>query len=89
MTLPEIRKEIDALDEQMKALFLKRMELAAQVAAVKAETGDPICVPEREQEILSRRCQDVDPRFVSAYRDFLQNLMKLSREYQASLLGRT
>ena len=37
MTLDEIRVEIDAVDTQMKPLFLKRMECAKQVAEAKAK----------------------------------------------------
>ena len=35
MTLDEIRVRIDAIDTQMKPLFVNRMECAAQVAAAK------------------------------------------------------
>ena len=42
MTLEEVRINIDRVDSQIKALFQERMELADQVAQVKAETGDTI-----------------------------------------------
>lgn len=39
MTLEEVRKEIDAIDSQMKPLFLKRMECSKYVAEAKAKIG--------------------------------------------------
>ena len=39
MTLEEVRAGIDAVDTQMKPLFLKRMECGKHVAEVKAQTG--------------------------------------------------
>lgn len=38
MTLEEVRAGIDAVDTQMKPLFLKRMECGKHVAEVKAQT---------------------------------------------------
>ena len=40
MELSDIRKEIDAVDAEIKELFQKRMQLADEVAKVKAETND-------------------------------------------------
>ena len=48
MTLEEIREEIDQIDQQMKALFLKRMDCARRVAETKARTGGDVYVAERE-----------------------------------------
>ena len=52
MTLDEIRVRIDAIDTQMKPLFVNRMECAAQVAAAKAKTGGDVFVLERELAII-------------------------------------
>jgi chorismate mutase len=45
MELAEVRKEIDAIDEDLAKLFLKRMELSAKVAACKREKGLPVYDP--------------------------------------------
>ena len=55
MTLEEIRKQIDAIDTQMKPLFLQRMECARYVAEEKEKTGGNVYVPEREREIIEKR----------------------------------
>ena len=61
MTLEEVRAGIDAVDTQMKPLFLKRMECGKHVAEVKAQTGGDVFVLERELEIIEKRATDVDP----------------------------
>ena len=42
MTLEEVRKEIDAIDQQLLPLFLKRMDCAKQVAEIKREHHLPV-----------------------------------------------
>ena len=42
MELSEIRKEIDAVDEEMTKLFVRRMACADQVAEAKRGTGKPV-----------------------------------------------
>ena len=42
MNLQEIRSQLDQIDDQMTALFAKRMNLVTEVAAYKKEKGLPI-----------------------------------------------
>ena len=82
MTLEEARADIDAVDTQMKPLFLKRMECAKKVAEVKAETGGDVFVLERELSIIEKRAGDVDQEVYDEYVTFLRHLMSVSRRYQ-------
>lgn len=86
MTLDEIRVEIDAVDTQMKPLFLKRMECARHVAEAKAQTGGDVFVLERELAIIEKRAGDVDPEVYGEYVAFLRHLMSVSRRYQYGIL---
>ena len=52
MELSEIRKDIDAIDEELVKLFCQRMALSAKVADYKKANNLPILVPAREREIL-------------------------------------
>ena len=52
MDLNELRNEINSIDDEILALFLRRMDVAAQVADYKRENCLPIYQPQREQEIL-------------------------------------
>lgn len=85
MELSEIREEINRVDEQLLPLFLKRMELSAQVAAYKKETGKPVYDGARERKILagvSERAGDMAEYARLLYSEILQ----LSRSYQIQLL---
>lgn len=52
MDLKDIRTQIDAVDAELVQLFVKRMNLSAQVADYKKANNMPIFVPAREREIL-------------------------------------
>lgn len=86
MTLDEIRVQIDAVDTQMKPLFLKRMECAGHVAETKKETGGDVFVLERELAIIEKRAGDVAPEVRDEYIMFLRHLMSVSRRYQYGML---
>lgn len=87
MTLDEIRVQIDAIDTQMKPLFLDRMECAKHVAEAKAEMGsDSVFVLERELSIIEKRAADVDSVLYDEYVAFLRHLMSVSRRYQYGIL---
>ncbi len=52
MTLPDIRKKIDALDDQLIKLFNERADLVHEVGLVKRAEGTEIYAPEREELVL-------------------------------------
>lgn len=87
MELSEIRKEIDQINQEMQRLFERRMDLCGQVAEYKGAHGMEIFAPAREEEIL----QAVRSRAIPSMQEydvaFFENLMSLSRKYQAALLG--
>lgn len=82
LTLDGVREEIDRVDNDMKALFMKRMGLADQVAQIKADTGDVIFKPDREKVMIEKLCADMDDALVMEYRAFLKRIIALSRKYQ-------
>ena len=86
MTLAEIRKEIDRIDPQIKALFLQRMEAAKHVAEVKYAAGDEIYKADREAEILARLSEDVAPELKIEYTAFVRKMMEVARKYEYGLI---
>ena len=86
MTLEEIRKEIDRIDPQMKALFLQRMEMAKHVAEVKYASGDEIYKADREAEIISRLTADIAPELKMEYTAFIRKIMEVARTYEYGLI---
>ena len=86
--LPAIRQDINAIDEQIRALFLQRMSLALEVAQAKAKTHDKIYKPDREAEILEKRTAGMEEELRLKYAAILQSMIRASREYQYSELLR-
>lgn len=87
MELIDIRKEIDVIDKDLKALFVKRMALSKEVAAVKAKSGTPVYNAEREAEIIENLSSDVDTDFKDDYVDWIKQLLSASRNYQTKLIS--
>ena len=87
MDLKDLRNEIDKIDDELVALFVRRMEIAGQVAAYKKEHDLPIFVPAREQEKLA----DVAKKAGAGMEDYVCKLyaaiFELSRAHQRSLIG--
>ena len=52
--LDRLRKEIDAVDERMTALFEQRMALVRDVVAYKTAHGLSIADPSREEDVIRR-----------------------------------
>ncbi|MBR0410854.1 MAG: chorismate mutase [Eubacterium sp.] len=85
MDLSDIRKDIDQVDDEIRRLFIRRMALSGQVAAVKAETADDIYKPGREQAIIEKNTKNMDPGLVREYTSLIRKIMELSRKYQYGL----
>lgn len=85
MTLEEIRKEIDDVDKRLLPLFLRRMECAEKVAAVKKERGLPVYNAERERQILDA-VETGAGRYGGEARILFSDLMAMSRAAQHRLL---
>ena len=52
MDMTDYRERIDEIDRELTALFARRMEVAAQIAAYKRENGLPVLDERRERELL-------------------------------------
>lgn len=83
MDLKDIRTQIDAVDEELVQLFVKRMDLSAQVADYKKANNMPIYVPAREREILQDVAQKAGPEMANYTRVLYSMLFELSRSYQS------
>lgn len=86
MDLDELRMNIDKTDDELLRLFLRRMELAGEVAAAKRESGGQVFRPEREREILLRVSKAAPEELLPYVRRLFETLFGLSRAYQTQLL---
>ena len=86
MEIKALRDQIDIIDDELTRLFVKRMEISAQVAAYKREHNLPIYVPAREQEILRNISGKVNPEMEKYVQPLYSLIFDLSRSYQKDLL---
>ncbi|WP_246019709.1 bifunctional chorismate mutase/prephenate dehydratase [Bacilliculturomica massiliensis] len=84
MELMDIRTEIDKTDDEITKLFLRRMELAAQVAQYKKEKNIGVTNKSREREILNR-VTDMSGELAGYARVLYSTLFDVSRSYQRQL----
>ena len=89
MELNDLRKEIDAIDEELVSLFAKRMDVSAKIAGVKKEKSLPIFVPAREREKLADVARKAGPELAKDTQVLYSMLFELSRGYQNKLNGST
>ena len=83
MTLEKIRKEIDALDDQMIDLLIRRMTLVEEVIIAKAEENKDVYDSGRESFILEKiKKRTEKPQYEPAIHSIYKEIMKRSREYQ-------
>ncbi len=86
--LNEIRKEINLIDEKMRELFEKRMATVREVAEYKIAHGLPVYDAEREARVVeSNVARITDEKLKPYYVSFLQDTMKVSKNYQDTILG--
>ena len=81
----ELRNEIDKIDEEMVKLFVRRMGIAAQVAAYKKENNLPIFVPAREEEKLADVAKKAGADMADYAKQLYGAIFELSRGYQQKL----
>ena len=86
MDIQELRGRIDKIDDELVALFLRRMEVSAQIGAYKKERGLPIFVPEREQEKLADVAAKAGPEMAGYIKRLYDAIFTLSRDYQNEVL---
>lgn len=54
MTLEELRRRIDGIDEQLVGLLNERAGIAREIGRIKCADGAPVYSPAREREVLRR-----------------------------------
>ncbi len=86
--LEKARREIDAADAEMAALFCRRMDAVREVAAYKKAHGLPVLDAAREAAVIEKNAARLaDQSYVEYYKDFIRNVISLSRDFQRAALG--
>ncbi len=88
MDLQKLRGRIDDIDAQIVALYEKRMDVCAQVAEYKIETGKKVFDRAREEEKLRRiRAMAHNDFNAQGLGELFEQLMSMSRKLQYRLLA--
>jgi monofunctional chorismate mutase len=85
MSIDELRKEINGIDEHLLSLFERRLEIAGKIGRYKKENALPIKDVERERAVLRRMREKAKPETAEYVEPLFLSLMEMSRDYQAKL----
>lgn len=85
--IKESRKKINHIDEQMAALFQKRMAVCKDIALYKKESGLSVRDEVREAEVVKRNVEKIENvELQPYYADFIKGVMDVSCKYQSALM---
>lgn len=85
--LNEARDEIRRVDKEMAKLFEERMQAAKKVAEYKKEHGLPVLDAKQEAAVIERNSALIkNGDILPYYKDFIKNMMDISKQYQHALL---
>ena len=92
LELPDVRRRIDSVDEQLLALLAERAELVAFVAEAKRESGLATVDPERENAVLRRLLERGAGRFpreaiLAVFREIMSASVSLQAKVRVAYLG--
>lgn len=92
MTLDDLRKQIDNLDEQIVELLNQRAEIVVQIGKIKNAQGAPIYAPDRERAVLEKvrkanRGPLPDSTVVAIYRELMSGSFALEKPLRIAFLG--
>ncbi|MDD3947816.1 MAG: prephenate dehydratase domain-containing protein, partial [Clostridia bacterium] len=85
--LEDIRKEINAIDDEIVKLYAKRMELAKRVGISKAAEGKGVENLIREKEIINRVCAAVPDEIKLYTKQLFTALFETSKAYQQQFIS--
>ena len=86
--IKDIRITINEIDAEIRELFEKRMDAAREVAEYKSAHGLTIRDEAREAEVIERNAALMKDEFLRPYYvNFLQETMRVSRNYQDTLMS--
>ena len=82
--IKELRLQIDSIDDEIRELFLRRMEIAKSISEYKRENDLPVLNESREKEIIARLTNNGNDEMSSYIKDLYEAIFDLSRSYQES-----
>lgn len=81
------RENINRIDREIAKLFEERMREVEEIIAYKLENNLEILDSGREKEVIDRNSKLLkNENLKKYYIDFLENMMKISKDYQKDIL---
>src|SRR5215470_6998990 len=92
MNIPEHRKAIDHLDEQIVKLLNERTRHVLEIGAIKLKAGEEIYAPHRELAVLDRVCKlnqgpITNESLRAIYREIMSSALSLEKSMTIAYLG--
>ncbi|NLB61442.1 MAG: hypothetical protein GX802_03305 [Clostridiales bacterium] len=85
-TIQDLRKEIDALDAELLALFERRLFIAEQIGSIKRKQALPIEDKQREKQILFKKLKNLEVGGYKKYAEhFFNSLFAISKALQQDM----
>lgn len=84
--LEELRKDIDKIDDEITALYRKRMNIAAHIADEKKLNGQTVADLSREKKVLNRVTAQMPDDLKFYTKQLFRTLFDTSRAYQSGYL---
>lgn len=86
--LENLREKIDTIDKEMIALFEKRMDIVADIAAYKIKNNLPVLNQNREDIVISKVKSIVKNKdYTDSAIDFIKDIMEISKKFQQKLIS--
>ena len=76
------RDEINAIDDDLVKLLIKRMQTAGKIGAYKKEAGLPVLNVKREEEVKERLLAEVPDELKTSISRLYDAIFQISRDYQ-------
>lgn len=85
--LEKARENINRIDREIAKLFEERMREVEDVISYKVENNLEILDSGREKEVIDRNSKLLkNENLKKYYIDFLENMMRISKDYQKDIL---
>lgn len=76
------RNDINAIDDELVKLFIKRMDTAGKIGAYKKQAGLPVLNVKREEEVKERLLAEVPDELKTSISRLYDAIFQISRDYQ-------
>ena len=87
--LENLRERIDTIDKEIIALFVKIMDIVADIASSKIKNNLPILNQNREDIVISKVKAIVKNKdYTDSAIDFIKDIMEISRKFQQKIISK-